>query len=658
MSTAKVIKDLSINLHLTMPPSNASFTIHLKEGQLLLDTVRHFMDENNIPCYLEISIMSVIDSLMEESRRIKLEKDIKINDESKAKTIKEELIAKYQKYTVRFNDTPSENIFPKAFHTLVHSPIPSIFDTLSQLEQDYKHSIKESMILREKEKANIDERHLKEREKHQKEVESMVESGSADAGFAKLIERQVEESEFNQAAWESELEEIQRTQKCEYWDFVLKLYEEHQRCLTEQQSSTDPVCLSRLDGKMIVSEVISDMKNQKKVSKELLRLTQGNTTRSRPGSIGSMSEMMLSMTPQSPVYASPSEEKKLLMFAAEDDPDVLQIKEMGFSSEQATVALEMTNRDKEQAISLLLDQAGKVDAQIAQRRPSVPVIPAPKETSVPHRRSKSNSKPLVLSVLTKQEKKNNVWSPMSFIQQQKSSMMAAQNNSSMRKFSGWLVGKAMENFGLEDDEHGPVMQFDDEHQLVESFTISLGNQVKSTHNLRLLASDIDDLLRSSNDQARDVAYRAQTAADLYSQNLTAIVLLLTPKDWPNYKLGKSANKAFFERCKESTEFHFDNVENQFEAIEKDFIASESDGVIPVKEDCFSDSSITENVLHKRAELVLKCIRGFMFENSWIPKCKADEEDGTKTVTFLLPKNVNEQQFQSHRLQLTDNFRAN
>src|SRR6266496_2555705 len=78
--------------------------------------------------------------------------------------------------------------------------------------------------------------------------------------------------------------------------------------------------------------------------------------------------------------------------------------------------------------------------------------------------------------------------------------------------------------------------------MMETFTISLGNQVKSTHNLKLSVSDTDDLLKSSNDTARDMAYGAQTAANLYSQKLTATVLLLTPRDWPKYKLGKNANK--------------------------------------------------------------------------------------------------------------------
>jgi hypothetical protein len=81
--------------------------------------------------------------------------------------------------------------------------------------------------------------------------------------------------------------------------------------------------------------------------------------------------------------------------------------------------------------------------------------------------------------------------------------------------------------------------------MMETFTISLGNQVKSTHNLKLSLSDTDDLLKSSNDTARDMAYKAQTAANLYSQKLTATVLLLTPSDWPKYKLGKGANRGIY-----------------------------------------------------------------------------------------------------------------
>lgn len=175
-----------------------------------------------------------------------------------------------------------------------------------------------------------------------------------------------------------------------------------------------------------------------------------------------------------------------------------------------------------------------------------------------------------MTIPIKQEKKNN-WSTFF---QQKQPLASPNTLSSVRKIGGWLGRKNLEGDGngLEyfyincslpcsiaifgntiwpiqinvdpffsfQKSHGPNLQLDNP-QLVESFTISLGNQVKSTHNLRLLASDTEDLLSSSND-VRDMAYRGQTAANLYSQNLTAVVLLLTPEDWLKYKLGESANK--------------------------------------------------------------------------------------------------------------------
>ncbi|CAG8469229.1 9677_t:CDS:10 [Diversispora eburnea] len=688
---------VEVLLELSIPPSNVpvSYTFQLKKGQLLLDMVKNFMVLHDIPCYLEISVMSTIESLMRE-----------IGDASKACKTRKELVAKYQKYTINFNDAPVEDIFPKAYHTLVHSPVPSIFDTLLQFEQYCKQAIKELRNTRDGHTRTIEER-------HKNNIDEVVDNYS-ESDLAKLIELRLEEVELNQAKWQSKLEEVQIKQKREYCDFVLELFEAHQRWITEQHSTVDLTWIYKLDGKMIVSEVINKMKkSQRAVSKELLRLGQEKAARSRPGSISTMSDIMHSpvlMSPTSPMFANDPEIIKMIQ----------EIAEIGFDNERARMALEMTNRNLEQAVNLLIENQGKVDEQIANaqnnmtRRPSLVTGPTLKDIpSSPHRRTKSHSRPLVLSVLAKQEKKNG-WSPMSFLQP-KHNMMNSQNNSSVKKISGW-IGKAIGNQGNEEvNGHGHL----DDSQLVESFTISLGNQVKSTHNLRLLASDMDDLLKSSNDQARDMAYRAQTAANLYSQNLTAIVLLLTPKDWPNYKLGKSANKAFFECCKESTEFHFNSVESQFEAIEKDF---QTDGVqegdffitkhsnlplvhvvfhlvidfesiqksellqrskviaglrsilrtvnrfdvtsislpfllLPSNVDCFSDPTINENLLYRRGELVLKCTKGFMIENSRLPKRIAEKEQETKTVSFLLPKSATEQQFQGFRLLLTGEFRA-
>jgi len=77
MSPTKILKNLSIELLFNLPSNNKpiSLTIVVKKGQLLLDVVRHFMSENNIPCYLEVSILSTIEALMLESLRKDTERD-------------------------------------------------------------------------------------------------------------------------------------------------------------------------------------------------------------------------------------------------------------------------------------------------------------------------------------------------------------------------------------------------------------------------------------------------------------------------------------------------------------------------------------------------------------------------------------------------------
>jgi hypothetical protein len=79
MSTTKVLKNLNIVLDLSLPPNNnpIKLTITVKKGQLLLDVVRQFMMENNIPCYLELSILSTIEALILESLRKDMEIDAK-----------------------------------------------------------------------------------------------------------------------------------------------------------------------------------------------------------------------------------------------------------------------------------------------------------------------------------------------------------------------------------------------------------------------------------------------------------------------------------------------------------------------------------------------------------------------------------------------------
>jgi hypothetical protein len=105
-------------------------------------------------------------------------------------------------------------------------------------------------------------------------------------------------------------------------------------------------------------------------------------------------------------------------------------------------------------------------------------------------------------------------------------------------------------------------------ELSETFTTYFGTQVRTMYNLRLsVVSNItdtsicgttgqyDDSTTASNDydqhyeqlqyqanQAQELAMRAQMASSLYSESLTGVILLLTPRDLRKYVRGGSVNR--------------------------------------------------------------------------------------------------------------------
>lgn len=98
-------------------------------------------------------------------------------------------------------------------------------------------------------------------------------------------------------------------------------------------------------------------------------------------------------------------------------------------------------------------------------------------------------------------------------------------------------------------------------QLVESFTITLGTaQTRATHNLRLLVTDENSEIFCPDiqDTGRELAYRAQNANNLYSDQLSAMVVLVDIKEvqierstlndkpfnrgWTRYRNGQGSNQ--------------------------------------------------------------------------------------------------------------------
>ncbi|XP_078495034.1 FERRY endosomal RAB5 effector complex subunit 3 [Ciona intestinalis] len=91
----------------------------------------------------------------------------------------------------------------------------------------------------------------------------------------------------------------------------------------------------------------------------------------------------------------------------------------------------------------------------------------------------------------------------------------------------------------------------------ESFTINLGAQLKTMHNIRLMVADMLYFCRYSDDGEME-AQRFQTAMSLYSNSLSAIILLSDK----NLKQCSGIEKDFRTVCESSTEFHFDSLDEQ------------------------------------------------------------------------------------------------
>ncbi|XP_076459255.1 FERRY endosomal RAB5 effector complex subunit 3-like [Babylonia areolata] len=109
-----------------------------------------------------------------------------------------------------------------------------------------------------------------------------------------------------------------------------------------------------------------------------------------------------------------------------------------------------------------------------------------------------------------------------------------------------------------------------QNRLEESFTIHLGAQMKTTHNLRLLCTHVLDLCRHKPHTVGGMVVpqpqRLQTAMSLYSNSLCGMILLVDNR--LNSYTG--IKRDFAAVCEQSTDFHFPDVGRQMLAMEQAF----------------------------------------------------------------------------------------
>ncbi|XP_023205313.1 protein C12orf4 homolog isoform X1 [Xiphophorus maculatus] len=282
---------------------------------------------------------------------------------------------------------------------------------------------------------------------------------------------------------------------------------------------------------------------------------------------------------------------------------------------------------------------------------------------------------------------------------------------------------------------GGCRPFEEQPLLEESFTIHLGAQLKTMHNLRLVRADVLDFCKHRRHSSSGAKLRRlQTALSLYSSSLCGLVLLVDNR----VNSYSGIKRDFATVAKECTDFHFLSLEQQLEEVQQavlyaraqrcskqkqpaenqknggddkskaaernpsnilpgEFYISRHSNLSEVHvvfhlcvDDNLRSGSITardpaimglRNILKvccthdvttvtvplllvhdmseemtipwclKRAELVFKCVKGFMMEMaSW---------DGgiSRTVQFLVPKSISEEMFYQLSNMLPQIFRV-
>ncbi|KAF9087830.1 hypothetical protein BGX23_007840 [Mortierella sp. AD031] len=563
MALEKVPHPIQINFKYPPYPGADLKTIKLDlpEGALLLDAIRQCRIQHNVPVYLEHSFLSTAQSLIESTRRAHVSQETArvnkalflqekttsrsnsgetnggqeeheptttIRDSAESGTVKNAstededsaeielqraMIENYRNHTSQFYTQPEENLFPEAYHTLVHSPIPSLFDSILELEREYAGEVDALLSARDAEINDIQTRH-----------NNILAAEGPQRNLTQLMTRHIERMEVSQATWNSQLDDLQSMQRSKYQEFILELYAIYKRRQLNLHRKDQGVPngatngLASLDGKDMVAEAMrtigarqsnmdrrptdrvqqpsNNANNKDSLEAPPTSPPQPNTSESEEPT----PQTQLETTPETTAVEAPQEAVAVessppLPPPKMDDPELEQmiksILEMGFDVEQAKGALLISNRNMEHAINLLLEQPDniprlviakqKVDAmkessaRRQNRAQSSPQQPLPSLTGSPTANSSQSHQnsiqdPRVQGVNRPVDRSASVsyprphipgrnqgsegvqkpWSPLPFFQQQKNALLTNNNSPSVKKLGGWL-NKAMENLGLDDD---------------------------------------------------------------------------------------------------------------------------------------------------------------------------------------------------------------
>ncbi|KAG0309716.1 hypothetical protein BGZ99_000798, partial [Dissophora globulifera] len=251
-----------------------AITVHLPEGALLLDAIRQARSEHHVPVYLEHALLSTAQTLIHTSRRTIVDEDTKhinaivfaknnahsdqshgtqngtLSEQDREQDLQRSMITNYRNYTAQFYTQPDENLFPEAYHTLVHSPIPFLFDAILDLEREYAREVDALLSARDAELNGI-----------QTKYASSFLFGGLAAGIRDYhCWSGPLRMEVAQATWNSQVDDLQSAQRLKYQEFILELYTLYKRRQLQVdhgvQSGDTSNGTALPDGKYMVAEAM------------------------------------------------------------------------------------------------------------------------------------------------------------------------------------------------------------------------------------------------------------------------------------------------------------------------------------------------------------------------------------------------------------------
>lgn len=520
-----------------------------------------------------------------------------------------------------------------------------------------------------------------------------------------LAERQREELELSQATWDSQLEDLSKAQRREYQDFIVALYQEVQRLESgvmddaggmkekpkdeaKQQDTQQEQHQSAKIADRLIVQAVEKVKTglTREPSKEILSLSRSAsrellndvgdedeervTEEEKPKDKGKekLKEMNVSIDVTAPTQSQQLQVPELSIPPAYQR-QVSELAEMGFTKEQSYIALELSQKNSERAIHLLLEDPAKVDNAIqtrlklqqqtqcsqqnllavapvsgsvssiipelgstrslagAKSSSAVSLIDSPVQSGSPQSTrtakpssgltKKLNPKAFLSNLdvnkklptpqqqaLSQPASSSTRWRPStstSFASSSTSSPSTLQQQQQQQPtFEGTLkkIGSffnKLAELDISSDSFSsspsassasgntpksplsPLSPFpqtpDTDPVFTETFTVYLGTQIRRMYALRLCVSDFEipfmPLKSSSLLLPSVMASWAQTVSELYGNGLRGVVLMVplsSVKEGRYWQLSGSGNGGintlFFNRCRQTTEFHFGDVEEQ------------------------------------------------------------------------------------------------